>query len=102
MQPPPVVDKSKGPAKKSIDLSSVVLNGLTGPPKRLAMINGRTFEAGESGEVRLPGGAKLQIQCEEIKDDSVTIVAAGERKELRLRELVSSTPPAVSSVAKNQ
>jgi hypothetical protein len=52
--------------------------------------------------VKLPGGAKLHIQCEEIKDDSVTIVAGGERKELRLRELVSNTPPAGSSVAKNQ
>jgi len=64
----------------------LVLNGLTGPPKRTAMINGRTFEAGEEGEVRLPSGSKQLVKCEEIKDSSVIILVAGQRRELRLRE----------------
>ena len=69
-----------------IDTSSFfVLNGITSPPRRTAMINGRTFEPGEEGEVRLPSGAKMLIKCEEIKADSAIINFAGQRRELRLR-----------------
>jgi hypothetical protein len=49
------------------------------------MINGRTFEAGEEGEVKLPGGARVLIKCEEIKADSAIIVIGGQRRELRFR-----------------
>jgi hypothetical protein len=66
--------------------SAFVLNGITpSGPKRTAMINGRTFEAGESGEVKLPSGIKVMIKCEEIKNDAVIIVVDGQRRELRLR-----------------
>ena len=37
-----------------VDISALVLNGITSPPKRMAMINGRTFEPGETGEVKSP------------------------------------------------
>jgi hypothetical protein len=49
------------------------------------MINGRTFEAGEEGEVRLPSGGKAMIKCEEIRSDSAVILFNGVRRELRLR-----------------
>jgi hypothetical protein len=68
-----------------IDVASFVLNGITSPPRRTAMINGRTFEPGEEGEVKLPGGGKQLIKCEEIKSESAIIVVAGQRRELHLR-----------------
>jgi hypothetical protein len=68
-----------------VDLSSFVLNGITSPPKRTAMINGRTFEAGEEGEVKLASGGKALIKCEAIRADSAVIVVNGQRRELRLR-----------------
>jgi hypothetical protein len=64
---------------------SFVLNGITSPPRRTAMINGRTFEPGEEGEVRLPTGGKILIKCEEIKVDSAIINVGGQRRELKLR-----------------
>ena len=69
----------------SLDGSLFVLNGITSPPRRTAMINGRTFEPGEEGEVRLPTGGKMMIKCEEIKADSAIVIIAGQRRELRLR-----------------
>jgi hypothetical protein len=69
----------------TIDLSGFVLNGITSPPKRTAMINGRTFEPGEEGEVKLPSGAKVMIKCEEIKSESTIIAVNGLRRELHLR-----------------
>jgi len=69
-----------------LDPSLFVLNGITpSGPKRTAMINGRTFEAGESGEVRLPSGSKMLIKCEEIRADTVVILVDGQRRDLRLR-----------------
>jgi hypothetical protein len=67
----------------------LTLNGLSGPPKRTAILNGRTFEAGEQGEVRLPSGSKILIKCEEIKESSAVFLVAGQRRELRLREIAN-------------
>jgi hypothetical protein len=64
----------------------LTLNGLSGPPKRTAIVNGRTFEAGEQAEVRLPSGSRILIKCEEIKDASAVFLVAGQRRELRLRD----------------
>jgi hypothetical protein len=73
-------------APATLDISSLVLNGITGPPRRLAMINGRTFEKGEEGEVRGLGGTRFLVKCEEISDESVIVIVNGDvRKELRLR-----------------
>jgi hypothetical protein len=68
-----------------IDPSMFVLNGITSPPRRTAMINGRTFEPGEEGEVRLASGNKALIKCEDIRGESVTISFGGQRHELRMR-----------------
>ena len=67
------------------DVNSILLNGITSPPKRTAMINGNTFEVGEEGEVKLPNGVKVLIKCEEIRADSAIIRVNGQRRELRLR-----------------
>jgi hypothetical protein len=79
--PPVITPKANTP----LDFSSFVLNGITSPPKRTAMINGRTFEAGEEGEVKLSSGGKAMIKCEEIRSDSAVILVNGQRRELRLR-----------------
>jgi hypothetical protein len=68
-----------------IDASLFVLNGITSPPRRTAMINGRTFEPGEEGEVRLASGNKTLIKCEEIRAESAIIVVGGQHRELKLR-----------------
>ena len=68
-----------------IDPAMFVLNGITSPPRRTAMINGRTFEPGEEGEVRLPSGNKMLIKCEDIRAESAIIIVAGQRRELRMR-----------------
>jgi hypothetical protein len=80
-----VVMVSKVTKENPIESFSFVLNGITSPPKRTAMINGRTFEAGEEGEVRMPSGGKILIKCEDIKADSAIINVGGQRRELRLR-----------------
>jgi hypothetical protein len=77
----PVVKPKEAP----LDFSGFVLNGITSPPKRTAMINGRTFEVGESGEIKLPNGTKSLIKCIDIKGESVVIDVNGQRLELRMR-----------------
>jgi len=63
------------------------LGGISGAAEhRLAIINNRTFEAGEEGDV--PSGSdRVRIRCLEIKADSVIIqlVAGGLRRELHFR-----------------
>jgi hypothetical protein len=49
------------------------------------MINGRTFEPGEAGDVKFPNGKRVPIQCLEIRDDAVIIVVGAQRLELRMR-----------------
>lgn len=64
---------------------SVTLNGLSGPPRRTAIINGRTFEPGEQVDIKNENGAKTTIKCEEIRDDSAIVLVNNERRTLRLR-----------------
>jgi hypothetical protein len=68
--------------------ASLVLNGITSLPKRTAMINGRTFEAGETGEVKLQNGEKISIRCVEIRDDAAIVVVGAQRRELRIRTAI--------------
>ena len=66
------------------------MNGITPFGARpTAIINGRTFEKGESGEVKMPGGAKVLVRCIDIKDGSVTISIDNSPQpvELRMRSL---------------
>jgi hypothetical protein len=74
------------PTQTFVDVSELTLNGIvpTGAHPS-AMINGRTFEVGEEGDVRLPNGQKLPVKLEEIKEDSVTVSVRGQRRELHLR-----------------
>jgi hypothetical protein len=80
--PPPPTNPNSAP---QVDTGAFVLNGITSPPKRTAMINGSTFEVGEEHEIRLPSGSKAMVKCEEIKGDSAVILVNGVRRELRLR-----------------
>ncbi|MGO8677968.1 MAG: hypothetical protein ACLQVX_19140 [Limisphaerales bacterium] len=68
-----------------VDTSAVVLNGLTSPPRVTAMINGRTFEPGESGQIKLPSGARVMVRCLEIRTNGVVAIIGAQRCELRLR-----------------
>lgn len=73
-------------SKPALDLASaIVLNGLTSPPKRTAMINGKTFEEGEAGDIKLGNGSRITIQCVEIRADGAVIAVNGQKRELRLR-----------------
>lgn len=84
--PPAVPAKAEEkPHKGQVDPSSIVLNGLTSPPKRTAMINGRTFEEGEAGDIKLKNGSRISIQCLEIRADAAIIAVNGQKRELRLR-----------------
>lgn len=80
-----VVAFKQPPVKKPDDISSLLLDGITSPPRRTAMINGRTFEIGEAGEVKPRAGGKVWMKCIEIKSDSAVIEVDGQRHELRLR-----------------
>jgi hypothetical protein len=63
---------------------NLVLKGISGTRQHpLCIINNRTLEAGEEGEV-LTAAGKTKIRCVEIKADSVVIDINGERQELRL------------------
>jgi hypothetical protein len=62
----------------------LMLKGISGTRQHpLCIINNRTFEAGEEGEI-LTSAGKTKIRCVEIKADSVIIDIGGERQELRL------------------
>jgi hypothetical protein len=78
---------SQTPTNPSVgDLSSLVMQGITGPPDhRLAIINNVTFGVGDDAEVRTPQG-RIQIHCIEIDADSAVIEADGQRRELHYGE----------------
>lgn len=59
--------------------------GITLGERRLAMVNGRSVEAGERFPFRLPNGTVLQVQCLQIRERSVILEVNGVRKELHLR-----------------
>lgn len=73
------------PADPKIETEVFILNGITGPPTRSAMINGQTFLVGEQSELRLSNGSKVLVRCAEINDASAVIEVGGARRELRFR-----------------
>ncbi len=74
------------PPPKTTQADQLVLNGIIPKgPKVTAMINGYTFEEGDTAEVKLPNGTKLQIKCEEIRAESAIISIDGQKRELKLR-----------------
>ena len=61
------------------------LNGISGTAAhRLAIINNRTFDIGEEGEVATNLG-RVRITCKDIQADSVRVLISGEERILRLR-----------------
>jgi hypothetical protein len=83
--PQPGTRPTPTPLSTIVDLK---LNGLTGPPRRSCMINGETFLVGDQGHVKdlKNPGAKMDIKCLEIKDNSVVIqiISTGDKRELHL------------------
>lgn len=78
--------RSRGLSTNNVAQVAVfVLNGISSPPKRTAIINNRTFEPGEEGEVKIDGGSRVLVKCLEIKDDGAVILVSGQRRELKLR-----------------
>jgi hypothetical protein len=71
---------------RSAETITLALNGFGGTPeKKLVIINNRTFEEGEEGEIT-SGSLRAKIRCIEIKADSAVVeINGGERKELRMR-----------------
>jgi hypothetical protein len=78
-QPP--VQKGQKPLPVEIPLT---LTGII--PLKLAMVNGRTFEPGEEGEV-VANGVRKKIRCLKVTSESaiVELLPEGERRELKLR-----------------
>jgi hypothetical protein len=95
-QPKTIVVQRPTAAPQSDPFASLVLNGITSPPKPTAMVNGRIFEPGEAAEIKLPGGSKVLLRCEEIRPDSAIFQAGGQRRELRLH---SRSVPAQTTLA---
>src|SRR5260221_67270 len=58
----------------------LTLNGIT--PGKFVMINGRTFSAGEEGDVKTAAGT-AHVRCLQIKEDSAIVEMNGVKRELR-------------------
>jgi hypothetical protein len=66
------------------NFDSIMLKGIsTSSEKRLAIINNKTFEAGEEADVRI-NGQPVRVKCAEIREKSIVIVVNGVSKELFL------------------
>ena len=77
---------SKAVQTSQASVSDFTLNGITPfGPKPNAIINGRTLEKGETGEVKVPGGGKVLVRCVEIKENSVTIAIENSPQTVELR-----------------
>ena len=66
--------------------AELALMGISGTPEQpLAIINNRTFSAGEEGDVVTRAG-KIRIRCVEINMSSgtVSVQVGGQSRELRL------------------
>ena len=80
----PPATPTKQPISMTADLK---LSGISGSlDHRLAIINNKTFEIGEEGDVA-SGSDRVRIRLLEIKSDSVIVqfVAGGLRREIHLR-----------------
>lgn len=79
-----VVAKPTDPTAKvtvTLDLKGISKVG----SKWFALINNRTFEAGEDADITMPGGRKVHVLCVSIRTDGATIEADGVRQELKLK-----------------
>jgi hypothetical protein len=78
-QPVVPTEKNAKPIEVPLTLTGII-------PLKLAMVNGRTFEQGEEGEVNA-NGVRKKIRCIKITSESaiVELLPEGERRELKLR-----------------
>ena len=66
------------------NFNNIVLKGISGTAeKRLAIINNKTFEAGEDGELRISGHL-TKVKIVEVREKSVVISINGVTRELFL------------------
>jgi len=80
-----VIPKSNPPVVVTTELR---LQGISGSAeRRLAIVNNRTFEVGEEGDVG-SGPERVRIRVLEIKADAVVVqfLASGQRREFHLRK----------------
>jgi hypothetical protein len=64
--------------------AAIKLNGILWVKTPVAIINGKTFHAGESGQIQA-GRDLISLHCQAITQDSVTITLTASGKELLLR-----------------
>jgi hypothetical protein len=68
----------------------ITLNGILGSSRRrIATINNRPFEAGETGEITLASGKRVLVKCLKINETSVEVVLEGQperKKTISLRK----------------
>ena len=65
-------------------LPELELKGISGTAShRLAIINNRTFESGEEGDV-VCNGIRVRVKCLQIEPDGVQILVSGRERVLRL------------------
>jgi hypothetical protein len=68
---------------RMVEISSLVLKGVSGPPdNRLAIINNRTFAIGDEQDLITTQG-RIRIRCVEISNNTVVIESGGQRQELK-------------------
>jgi hypothetical protein len=67
-----------------VRIPEISLKGITGTvAKRLCILNNRTFEVGETAEMKV-SGQSINVKCLEIKTKSVVVTINGIEKELNL------------------
>jgi hypothetical protein len=65
-------------------IAELELKGISGiATHRLAIINNRTFETGEEGDV-ICNGARVHVKCGEIGPDSVVVIVNGKERIVQL------------------
>ena len=80
---PEVTTSTQTPSSKMV--AELELKGISGTRnRRIALINRKTFEEGESGEIDIKGQT-IAIRCETITDDAVTITLLSNRTKHVLR-----------------
>jgi hypothetical protein len=67
-----------------VRIPEITLKGITGTvSKRLCILNNRTFEVGETAEMKV-SGQSITVKCLEIKTKSAVVTINGIEKELNL------------------
>jgi len=85
-RPYQVAGESRTNRASVVAYSAIKLIGISGTPQKpLAIINNRTFEQQEEGELTLPGSSqRVQIVVVEIGETSAVIEVDGQRVPLKL------------------